>query len=89
MENRVIDTLVDAINKWGIEVQTDMAIEEMSELIVAINHYRRGRVGIDAVQEEIADVWIVIHQMALMYGNDVVEAIYREKIKRLECRLKH
>ena len=88
MDNRVIDILEASVEKWGVEEQTTMAIEEMGELIVAINHYRRGRIWIAALQEEIADVWITIHQMALMYGINEVQDIYKKKIKRLECSLK-
>lgn len=87
MNERLKHILSKAIAKWGVDAQTDMAIEEMGELIVAINHYRRGRVGIDAVQEEIADVIIAMNQMRMMYGSDAVDAIIERKTNRLEKRL--
>lgn len=89
MNERVKHILSKAVSAWGIVAQTDLAIEEMGELIVAINHYRRGRVGIDAVQEEIADVLIAMHQMTMMYGANGVEDIFNQKIERLERRLEN
>lgn len=89
MNERVKHILSKAVSAWGIVAQTDLAIEEMGELIVAINHYRRGRVGIDAVQEEIADVLIAMHQMTMMYGANGVKDIFNQKIERLERRLNH
>lgn len=88
MDERVKHILSEAVAKWGVDAQTDMAIEEMGELIVAINHYRRGREGgIDNVQEEIADVIIAMNQMKMMYGSDAVDAIIERKLNRLERRL--
>ena len=79
--------LSKAISEWGIEAQTNLAIEEMGELIVAINHHRRGRVGMDAVQEEIADVMIAMKQLAMIYGESGVEIFSEKKMQRLEQRL--
>lgn len=80
--------LSKAISEWGIEAQTNLAIEEMGELIVAINHYRRGRARIAAVQEEIADVIIAMSQLAMINGEGDVQEFIEEKTKRLEKRLK-
>lgn len=79
--------LSKAISEWGIEAQTNLAIEEMGELIVAINHYRRGRAGIAAVQEEIADVIIAMSQLAMINGEEDVQKFIEEKTERLEQRL--
>lgn len=89
MTERVKHILSKAVAKWGVDAQTNLAIEEMGELIVAINHYRRFRVEIDAVQEEIADVLIAMHQMTMMYGANGVEDIFNQKIERLERRLEN
>ena len=80
--------LSKAISEWGIEAQTNLAIEEMGELIVAINHHRRGRVGMDAIQEEIADVMIAMKQLAMIYGELGVDKFIEQKTQRLEQRLK-
>lgn len=81
--------LSKAISEYGNEAQINLAIEEMGELIVAINHYRRGRVGIDAVQEEIADVVISMRQLAMIYGERGVNKFIEQKTQRLEQRLRH
>ena len=79
--------LEKAISKYGIDAQTNLAIEEIGELIVAINHYRRGRVGMEAVQEEIADVMIAMRQLAMIYGKEGVSDFIKRKIERLEKRV--
>ena len=80
--------LQKAVSVYGTIAQTDMAIEEMGELIVAINHYRRGRIEMDAVKEEIADVMIAMKQLAMIYGESGVEIFSEKKMQRLEQRLK-
>lgn len=80
--------LAKAVSKYGIEAQANLAIEEMGELIVAINHHRRGRAGMDAVQEEIADVMIAMKQLAMIYGELGVDKFIEQKTQRLEQRLK-
>ena len=86
MEEKLL--LQKAVSVYGTIAQTDMAIEEMGELIVAINHYRRGRVEMDAVKEEIADVMIAMKQLAIIYGESGVEIFSEKKMQRLEQRLK-
>ena len=87
MKASEFELLQKAINVYGAVAQTDMAIEEMGELIVAINHYRRGRVGMNAVKEEIADVMIAMKQLAMIYGESGVEIFIEKKMQRLEQRL--
>ena len=86
MEEKLL--LQKAVSVYGTIAQTDMAIEEMGELIVAINHYRRGRVEMDAVKEEIADVMIAMKQLAIIYGESGVKIFSEKKMQRLEQRLK-
>lgn len=75
---------------WGYDAQVDMAIEEMGELLVAINHHKRGRVDVSAVQEEIADVKIAVDQLAMIYGEEGVSEFEKKKLERLKGRiLKH
>ena len=76
-----------AIDEWGEDAQLDMAIEEMSELITALQHRRRERISDDDVAEEIADVKILIRQLELMFDEDKVDDEYWDKITRLEHRL--
>lgn len=77
------------IDTYGVESQMDMCIEECSELIDAIQKYRRGRVGKDEIVDELADVRIMCRQMELMFNckDEVLNRIeYKAKrqIKRME-----
>ena len=72
-----------AIETWGDYEQRQIAVEELAELIVALKHYERHRVDDDAVIEEIADVCVVLSQLAVMFGYDRIEARVREKTARL------
>ena len=57
-----------AIDKWGVAAQTDQAIEELSELITCLLHYRRGKCQLEQVIDEIADVKIVLGQLEYIFG---------------------
>ena len=79
-----------AIAKFGVEHQVSMIIEECSELILAISHYKRQRVKTDAIMEEIVDMTIMLEQARLIYdpsGNKFGE-IYKRKVERLEKLIK-
>lgn len=70
---------------WGYEAQLDMVIEECSELIQAISHLRRKRVGIREVASEIADVELMISQMRHIFKNqDISKLIEEEKEKKIQ-----
>ena len=71
-----------AIDVIGERELVDRAIEEMAELTVAINHHRRKRCSVKAVQEEIADVQIALRTIAKIYGQGEVMDIYYQKIER-------
>jgi len=62
MENEK-ELLHKALATFGMDSQLDMAIEECSELIVAIQHYKRNRVSWDSVAEELADVQLMTVQL--------------------------
>ncbi|MCD8084436.1 MAG: hypothetical protein LUE86_13250 [Clostridiales bacterium] len=89
-------TLDQAIKKYGEDAQVDIAIEEMSELTKALLKYRRARkkptgnlsLELANIHEETADVIIMMYQMLMIYGGeDVVQEIISQKIKRLAKRL--
>lgn len=80
-------TLENALLLYGNEKQTELAIEEMGELLVAINHHKRGRVDVSAVQEEIADVKIAMDQLAMIYGEEGVSEFEKKKLERLKGRI--
>lgn len=57
----------DAIKKNGKEMQLNVIKEELAELLVAINHYERGKCDIIGVVTEIADVYICLEQLNIIY----------------------
>lgn len=89
------EILKQAIAAYGKDAQTDICIEECSELIKALLKYRRNdRFGqtcneheLKNIQEEIADVQIMIDQMRLIYGDTTQEEKY--KLERLAKRLEN
>ncbi len=78
-----------AIEKWGVNSQLDMVIEECSELIQAICKLKRIKENsLDNLMEEVADVEIMLTQLRIIIGNDkLIDFIKSEKIKRLEVRI--
>lgn len=75
-----------AIKQYGEKAQVDVAIEEMSELIQAILHERRGREN--NIAEEIADVEIMLSQLKMIYMcKHQVAEFKHKKILRLAERL--
>lgn len=80
-----------AIDTYGSENQLNLAIEEMAELIQAINKTRRYPESLkarDNVAEEIADVFIMLEQLILIYDCDeLVDNIKELKVRRLLKRL--
>ena len=77
-----------ALCKWGADLQTMMAVEEMSELTKEICKIKRGKMDLDALAEEIADVTIMLEQLREIYGlNDAVCDHMDAKILRLQSRV--
>jgi NTP pyrophosphatase (non-canonical NTP hydrolase) len=72
-----------AIEAYGDYEQRQIAVEELAELIVALKHYERHRVDDDAVIEEIADVCVVLSQLAVMFGHERINDRVRQKTERL------
>jgi len=78
--------LAKVVDFFGAAIQREMCAEECGELIVALNHHKRGRIDNTAVCVEIADVLIMVHQMALIFGEREVDRQVKfklEKIKKL------
>lgn len=78
-----------AIVKWGVPSQVEMAIEECSELIHAIQKTKRsnGPVAQSHVCEEIADVEIMIEQLRGIFNCKIIDKYKAEKLERLEKRI--
>jgi NTP pyrophosphatase (non-canonical NTP hydrolase) len=82
------EILASAINAWGTRSQVNMAIEECGELIVALCHRLRGRCDDNYVAEEIADVQIMLDQLSLIVGKDLVRNFEEQKLERLALRVR-
>ena len=79
--------LAEAIMEFGVDEQIGMLHEEVGELLSAINKYKRGRVTEREVVTEIADVQIIVEQMAYIFGESAVEAERERKLLRLRDRI--
>lgn len=51
---------------YGWTAQCDMLIEECGELIAALSHYKRARVPVERVVEELVDVQIMVEQVLVI-----------------------
>ena len=78
-----------ALNKYGIKAQQMMVVEECSELLNAIAKTARNRATREEIITELADVAIMVEQMAFFYGEDLFLLEKERKLKRLNERLKN
>lgn len=82
--------LQQAIETYGKANQVDKTIEEMSELTKALLKERHSNGSVDDIIEEIADVYIMLVQLTMIYKVNPALGDYVEfKIKRLEQRLRN
>lgn len=82
-----LDLYHNAINAYGIDAQKWMLIEECGELLNAIAKLKRGRSSKEDIITELADVHIMVEQMAFFFG--WTDFLYEKerKLNRLEERL--
>lgn len=76
-----------ALSEYGITSQKMMTIEECAELINALAKLARGRVSQMDIITELADVSIMVDQMALFFGEELFKQERERKVNRLEKRL--
>ena len=74
-----------AIKKYGIENQLIVAIEELSELQKALCKFLRG--SITNVEEETADVEIMLTQIEEIFDSSRIENWKIDKLQRLAQRI--
>jgi NTP pyrophosphatase (non-canonical NTP hydrolase) len=79
----------NAVRKYGVDAQDDIAIEEMSELTKAIIKNRRYKTfaTLENLYEELADVYIMLEQIMMSLDKDRVESYVNSKLERLNERL--
>jgi NTP pyrophosphatase (non-canonical NTP hydrolase) len=83
----MIDTYQAALNKWGEEAQYDQAVEECAELIIALKHFRRGKVNRQSVIDELADLTLMLGQLTWMLGEKEVSLAVEKKLAKLNLLL--
>ena len=83
----------EATKLWGLVAQYDQCVEEMGELIVAINKYKRkvlykeykGNNEIVAnLVEEIADVSICLEQMRHFFKDHNIDSVIEQKMAKFK-----
>jgi hypothetical protein len=83
------------INAWGTEQQVLKAIEECSELIqvlareVMSNRDKKGLTSyyhaptFEEMVDEVADAYLMLDQLAYMFGRDNIEQVMERKLTRV------
>lgn len=77
------------LNTFGIVNQTIMLVEECAELLNAVAKMKRGRAGNEDIITKLADVSIMVEQMAFFYGWEDYKEEKERKLTRLEDRINH
>jgi NTP pyrophosphatase (non-canonical NTP hydrolase) len=81
--------MLQALSRYGVDAQDDIAIEEMSELTKAIIKNRRYKTfaTLENLYEELADVYIMLEQIIMSLDKDRVQSYINSKLERLNERL--
>ena len=81
--------LKKAIETYGADMQLNVAVEEFSELIKEICKHKRGADNTKAMIEEMADCYIMLEQMQMIFGlgSTVIPDAINKKADRLKNRL--
>ncbi len=81
----------EATELWGLVAQYDQCVEEMAEMIVAINKYKRKVLYkeyqnddkvIKNLVEEIADVSICLEQMQHFFKDYKIDEVIEQKMQK-------
>lgn len=100
MTNEYIENYSKYIDKWGLEAQLQMTLEEMSELSKEICKFirystfeKKESSKIEETKQnllsELADVLNMAEQLEYCFGIDEIEKIRREKIARTDALLEN
>lgn len=75
-----------ALDKWGEASQIMMATGECGEFIAeSTKHFVQNKSSVEAVASEVADVMIMMEQMRLLCGEELVDSIKQQKLERLDA----
>lgn len=88
-EKELQELYKDCMDFWGFEKQARMVQEECAELILETSHVLRNREGaVEKMIEEVADVYLMVHQMIAYFGRDAVMDVVDFKSDRVRDKLK-
>lgn len=82
-----IELYKKALEQWGIHPQVRMTFEECSELMDTLSKAYRKRATKEDVITELADVSIIVEQMALLFGYEEYEEERERKLLKLQNKL--
>ena len=74
-------SLFQIINHYGEDKQLIMAIEEMSELTKVLCKTERGKINLNDLTEEIADVMVMMEQLILIFKLDGILIRHKMRFK--------
>lgn len=78
------------IKSFGTKHQILIAIEELSELQKELIKYLRNKDNQDHISEEMADVYIMLYQLRLIFKNDKkIDQYIKKKTKRTQQKYLH
>ncbi len=75
------------LKKWGEKAQYEQMVEECAELIAALKHFERGKIGRSGVIDELADVTLMVGQLTWMLGENEVATAIEDKLRKLSTLL--
>jgi len=90
MTEEYIALLHDAYGKWGKNYQVMMALEEMAELSwELLQNINRKASNEQKIIDEIADVYIMLEQLKVIYriSDQDIHEFMKNKLERLKGRL--
>lgn len=76
-----------AIEQWGVHAQKMMAVGECGEFLAEFGREVQGRSSPEKMIDEIADVMIMMNQMAMIYGEDEVRKRIDVKVNKVKTKL--
>ena len=86
-KQRLTSACTRAVARYGATLQMNQLQEECAEYVVALSHMRRGRVGVNEVADEVADIVIMCEQAGQIFGGNILESAIERKLAKLEARL--
>lgn len=72
-----------ALYHFGERSQISKSIEELAELTSALARMQNNREMLLNVIEEIADCFIVLEEMKILFGTEIVDNKIQQKLRRL------